>query len=142
VASDTERGIHASTTRDKIDHLHELREQARLGGGEKRIEAQHAKGKLTARERIDLLIDPGTFVEIGQFVTHRSSSFGLENERYYGDGVVTGYGRIGGRLVFVFLQDFPVFGGAMSRNNGQQNFKANDLAPKNGAPVNGMHDSG
>src|SRR5437660_12062120 len=99
MASETEPGIQASTTRDKIDHLRELREQARLGGGARRIEAQHAKGKLTARERIDLLIDSGTFVEIDQFVTHRSSSFGLENERYYGDGVVTGYGPIGGRVV-------------------------------------------
>ncbi len=142
MASETERGIHASTTRDKIDHLHELREQARLGGGAKRIEAQHAKGKLTARERIDLLIDAGTFVEIDQFVTHRSSSFGLENERYYGDGVVTGYGRIGGRLVFVFSQDFTVFGGSLSETHGDKICKVMDLALKNGAPIIGLNDSG
>src|ERR1700704_1740136 len=107
----TQRGVHASTTHDKIEHLRELREQARLGGGERRIEAQHAKGKLTARERLDLLLDQGTFVEIDRFVTHRSTSFGLENEHYYGDGVVTGYGNIGGRLIYVFSQDFTVFGG-------------------------------
>src|SRR5437879_6098160 len=142
MASETERGIHASTTRDKIEHLHELREQARLGGGAKRIEAQHAKGKLTARERIDLLIDPGTFVEIDQFVTHRSSSFGLENERYYGDGVVTGYGRIGGRLVFVFSQDFTVFGGSLSETHGEKICKVMDLALKNGAPIIGLSGSG
>src|SRR5438876_680459 len=88
MASETERGVHASTTHDKIEHLRDLREQARLGGGERRIEAQHAKGKLTARERLDLLLDQGTFVEIDRFVTHRSSSFGLDNEHYYGDGVV------------------------------------------------------
>src|SRR5918911_3155865 len=114
MASETERGIHASTTRDKIEHLRELREQARLGGGQRRIDAQHAKGKLTARERLDLLLDAGSFVEIDQFVTHRASDFGLENERYYGDGVITGYGRIDGRLVYVFSQDFTVFGGWLS----------------------------
>src|SRR6516225_9357146 len=84
-------GIHATTTHEKIEHLRELREQAKLGGGERRIAAQHEKGKLTARERLDLLLDPDTFVEIDQFVTHRATGFGLENERYYGDGVVTGY---------------------------------------------------
>src|ERR1700704_6600966 len=93
----TQRGVHSSTTHDKMEHLRELREQARLGGGERRIEAQHAKGKLTARERLELLMDPGTFVEIDQFVTHRSSSFGLENERYYGDGGGTAYRGTGGR---------------------------------------------
>src|SRR5205085_4508875 len=90
MASDTEPGVAASTTRDKIEHLRELREQARLGGGERRVEAQHAKGKLTARERLELLLDPGSFAEIDKFVTHRSSAFGLANEHYYGDGVVTG----------------------------------------------------
>src|ERR1700682_6750804 len=97
-------------TLEKVDELRHLKAQAMLGGGVKRIEAQHAKGKLTARERLDLLLDPGTFVEIGQFVTHRSSSFGLENERYYGDGVVTGYGRIDGRLVYVFSPGFTALG--------------------------------
>jgi acetyl-CoA carboxylase carboxyltransferase component len=142
MASETERGIHASTTHDKIEHLRELRDQARLGGGERRIDAQHAKGKLTARERLDLLMDPGTFVEVDQFVTHRSTSFGLENERYYGDGVVTGYGRIAGRLVYAFSQDFTVFGGSLSETHGEKICKVMDLALKNGAPIIGLNDSG
>ena len=119
-----------------------MREQARLGGGQRRIEAQHAKGKLTARERLDLLLDPGSFVEIDQFVTHRSTAFGLDNERYYGDGVVTGYGRIDGRLVFVFSQDFTVFGGSLSETHGEKICKVMDLALKNGAPIIGLNDSG
>jgi acetyl-CoA carboxylase carboxyltransferase component len=142
MASETEGGIHASTTQEKIAHLRELREQARLGGGERRIVAQHAKGKLTARERLDLLLDPSTFVEIDQFVTHRASGFGLENERYFGDGVVTGYGRIDGRLVYVFSQDFTVFGGSLSETHGEKICKVMDLAVKNGAPVIGLNDSG
>src|ERR1700674_866813 len=142
MASNTERDVHASTTRQKIEHLRELREQARQGGGERRGEAQHAKGKLTARERLDLLLDPGTFVEIDQFVTHRSSSFGLDNEHYYGDGVVTGYGKIDGRLVFVFSQDFTVFGGSLSETHGEKICKVMDLALKNGAPIIGLNDSG
>ncbi|HTD77387.1 MAG TPA: acyl-CoA carboxylase subunit beta, partial [Chloroflexota bacterium] len=142
MASETEPGIQASTTRDKIEHLRELREKARLGGGPRRIEAQHAKGKLTARERLDLLLDPGTFVEIDQFVTHRATGFGLENEHYYGDGVVTGYGRIDGRLVYVFSQDFTVFGGSLSETHGEKICKVMDLALKNGAPLIGLNDSG
>jgi len=130
MARETERGIHARTTHDKIEHLRELRDQATLGGGERRIEAQHAKGKLTARERLDLLLDPGTFVEIDQFVTHRSTSFGLDNELYYGDGVVTGYGRVDGRLVFVFSQDFTVFGGSLSETHGEKICKVMDLASR------------
>src|SRR5450631_581260 len=132
----------SETTREKIEHLRMLREQARLGGGEARIRAQHAKGKLTARERLDLLLDPGTFVEIDQFVTHRSSSFGLENERYYGDGVVTGFGRIDGRLVYVFSQDFTVFGGSLSETHAEKICKVMDLAMENGAPMIGLNDSG
>src|SRR6266516_337911 len=142
MASETERGVHASTTHDKIEHLRDLREQARLGGGERRIEAQHAKGKLTARERLDLLLDQGTFVEIDRFVTHRSSSFGLDNEHYYGDGVVTGYGKIDGRLVYVFSQDFTVFGGSLSETHGEKICKVMDLAMRNGAPIIGLNDSG
>jgi acetyl-CoA carboxylase carboxyltransferase component len=142
MASDTDAGIHASTTHDKIEHLRELREVAGLGGGQRRIDAQHEKGKLTARERLDLLLDPGTFVEIDKFVTHRSTSFGLENERYYGDGVVTGYGCIDGRLVFVFSQDFTVFGGSLSETHGEKICKVMDLALKNGAPIIGLNDSG
>jgi acetyl-CoA carboxylase carboxyltransferase component len=142
MASETERGIHATTTHEKIEHLRELRERARLGGGEARIRAQHAKGKLTARERLDLLLDPGSFVEIDQFVSHRSTSFGLDNEHYYGDGVVTGYGRIDGRLVYVFSQDFTVFGGSLSETHGEKICKVMDLALKNGAPIIGLNDSG
>jgi propionyl-CoA carboxylase beta chain len=142
MASETERELHGSSTSDKIQHLRELREQAHLGGGERRIAAQHAKGKLTARERLDLLLDPATFVEIDQFVTHRASGFGLENERYYGDGVVTGYGRIDGRLVYVFSQDFTVFGGSLSESHGEKICKVMDLALKNGAPIIGLNDSG
>ncbi|HEY0581289.1 MAG TPA: carboxyl transferase domain-containing protein, partial [Chloroflexota bacterium] len=141
MANETERGVHASTTREKIEHLRELREQASLGGGERRVEAQHAKGKLTARERIDLLLDPGSFVEIDQFVTHRSTAFGLDNEHYYGDGVVTGYGRVDGRLVYVFSQDFTVFGGSLSETHGEKICKVMDLALKNGAPIVGLNDS-
>jgi acetyl-CoA carboxylase carboxyltransferase component len=140
--TDTESDLHAASTQAKIDHLRELREQARVGGGQRRIEAQHAKGKLTARERLDLLLDPDTFVEIDQFVQHRSTAFGLENERYYGDGVVTGYGRIDGRLVYVFSQDFTVFGGSLSETHGEKICKVMDLALKNGAPLIGLNDSG
>src|ERR1051326_8684843 len=140
--AETESGVNAATTQARIEHLRELREQARVGGGQRRIDAQHAKGKLTAHERLDLLLDPDTFVEIDQFVQHRSTAFGLENERYYGDGVVTGYGRIDGRLVYVFSQDFTVFGGSLSETHGEKICKVMDLALKNGAPVIGLNDSG
>jgi propionyl-CoA carboxylase beta chain len=96
--------------------LEEKNKEAILGGGEKRIESQHGKGKLTARERIQLLVDEGSFQEIGKFVTHRSTEFGLEREKYLGDGVITGYGKVNGRLVYVFSQDFTVFGGSLIRN--------------------------
>jgi acetyl-CoA carboxylase carboxyltransferase component len=142
MASSADEGIHASTTREKLEHLRTLREQAQLGGGQRRIDAQHAKGKLTARERLELLLDPGSFVEIDQFVTHRATDFGLADERYFGDGVVTGYGRIDGRLVFVFSQDFTVFGGSLSETHGQKICKVMDLALKNGAPIIGLNDSG
>src|ERR687886_1019432 len=134
--------LEAATTRARIEHLRHLREEARLGGGQKRIDAQHAKGKLTARERLDLLLDPGTFVEVDQFVTHRATAFGLHHEHYYGDGVVTGYGRIDGRLVYVFSQDFTVFGGSLSETHGEKICKVMDLALKNGAPLIGLNDSG
>ncbi len=132
----------SASTQAKIEHLRRLREEARLGGGQRRIDAQHAKGKLTARERLDLLLDPDSFVEIDQFAQHHSTSFGLENERYYGDGVVTGYGRIDGRLVYVFSQDFTVFGGSLSETHGEKICKIMDLALKNGAPMIGLNDSG
>src|SRR5215216_1390960 len=119
-----------------------MRAEALLGGGPPRIERQHASGKLTARERLDLLLDPDSFVEIDKFVTHRATDFGLGEERYFGDGVVTGHGRIDGRLVFVFSQDFTVFGGSLSETHGQKICKVMDLALKNGAPIIGLNDSG
>lgn len=127
---------------DKIKELMALREQAKLGGGEKRIASQHKKGKLTARERLDLLLDEGSFEEFDMFVSHRSIDFGLEKETYLSDGVVTGYGTIDGRLVYVFSQDFTVFGGSLSEMFAQKICKVMDKALKVGAPVIGINDSG
>ncbi|HCB61156.1 MAG: methylmalonyl-CoA carboxyltransferase [Bacteroidetes bacterium GWF2_43_63] len=126
----------------KIADLMELREKARLGGGKKRIESQHAKGKLTARERIFKLLDEGSFEEYDMFVTHNCHDFGLENELYLSDGVVTGSGTIDGRLVFVFSQDFTVFGGSLSESYAKKICKIMDMAMKVGAPVIGINDSG
>jgi propionyl-CoA carboxylase beta chain len=126
----------------KIKALEQKIVEAKLGGGEKRIEAQHKKGKLTARERIHFLLDDASFEEIGMMVTHRSNDFGLEKEKYLGDGVVTGYGTINGRLVYVFSQDFTVFGGSLSETHAEKICKIMDLAMKNGAPVIGLNDSG
>jgi propionyl-CoA carboxylase beta chain len=128
--------------KEKLDLLERRRAESEQGGGEKRVKAQHAKGKLSARERIDLLIDEGTFVELDRFVVHRSHDFGLEKERYYGDGVITGHGRIEGRLVYVFSQDFTVFGGSLSEAFAEKICKIMDLAIRNGAPVIGLNDSG
>jgi len=127
---------------DIIQQLEAKRARARLGGGEKRIAAQHAKGKLTARERIDLLLDEDTFEEWDMFVEHRSHDFGMQDNRPPGDGVVTGYGMINGRLVFVFSQDFTVFGGALSEAHAEKICKVMDQAMKVGAPVIGLNDSG
>lgn len=127
---------------DKIALLQQKQEQAMLGGGAKRIDAQHKKGKLTARERLQLLLDEGSFEEIGQLVTHRSRDFGMEKEVYLGDGVVTGYGTINGRMVYVFSQDFTVFGGSLSETQAEKICKIMDLAMENGAPVIGLNDSG
>ena len=127
---------------EAVKKLQSLQSQALLGGGEKRIESQHKKGKLTARERIDLLMDPDTFEEIGMLVTHRATDFGLDREKYPGDGVVTGYGKVNGRLVYVFSQDFTVFGGSLSETHAEKICKVMDLAMKNGAPVIGLNDSG
>jgi len=127
---------------EKIQQLRAFKAEARLGGGEKRIEIQHQKGKLTARERLDLLLDEGSFQELDMLVRHRSRDFGLDKQRYFGDGVVTGYGTINGRLVFVFSQDFTVLGGSLSESHGQKICKVMDLAMKNGAPVIGLNDSG
>jgi len=130
------------TTKEKLEELRQLKAQAQLGGGEKRIAAQHRKGKLTARERLDLLLDPGTFQETDMFATHRTTDFGLAEQKVLGDGVVTGYGKIDGRLVYVFSQDFTVFGGSLSEAHAEKICKIMDLAMKNGAPVIGLNDSG
>ena len=125
-----------------IQKLRELREQAMLAGGQKRIDQQHAKGKLTARERINLLLDEGSFREIDTFVTHRATGFGIEERKFLSDSVVTGWGTIDGRLVYVFSQDFTVFGGSLSEVHAEKVVKIMDLAIKNGAPVIGLNDSG
>ena len=125
-----------------IDELEKRRAQARMGGGEKRIDAQHKKGKLTARERIEVLLDPGSFEEWDMFVEHRCADFGMDQAHIPGDGVVTGYGTINGRLVFVFSQDFTVFGGALSEAHAEKICKVMDQAMKVGAPVIGLNDSG
>ena len=127
---------------DKLNQLREKIAEAQLGGGQARIDSQHKKGKLTARERLELLLDAGSFEEIGMLVTHRASEFGLEREKYLGDGVVTGYGTVNGRLVYVFSQDFTVFGGSLSETHAEKICKIMDLAMKNGAPVIGLNDSG
>jgi propionyl-CoA carboxylase beta chain len=128
--------------REKLELLERRIAESELGGGTKRLEAQHKKGKLSARERLDLLLDDGSFVEFDRFVTHRSDAFGSGDEVYYGDGVVTGYGRIEGRLVYVFSQDFTVFGGSLSETHAEKICKIMDLAVRNGAPVIGLNDSG
>ncbi|HEX2222453.1 MAG TPA: acyl-CoA carboxylase subunit beta [Candidatus Limnocylindria bacterium] len=119
-----------------------MRREAKLGGGEERIAQQHDRGKLTARERLELLLDEGTFTELDEFVTHRASDFGLDEARYLGDGVVTGFGRIDGRSVFVYAQDFTVFGGSLSEAHAEKICKVMDLAMQNGAPIIGLSDSG
>ncbi|MCK6616223.1 MAG: acyl-CoA carboxylase subunit beta [Cyclobacteriaceae bacterium] len=131
-----------TTLQQKFDELDRKNNEALLGGGEKRIEQQHAKGKLTARERIHLLLDEGSFEELGKFVMHRAKDFGLDKEHYLGDGVVTGYGTVNGRLVYVFSQDFTVFGGSLSETHAEKIVKIMELAMKNGAPVIGLNDSG
>ena len=131
-----------SSIQKKVEELIELRVKAKNGGGEKRIASQHAKGKLTARERIELLLDEGSFEEFDMFMTHRCNNFGIEKESYYGDGVVTGYGTIDGRLVYLYAQDFTVFGGSLSEAMALKICKIMDAAMKAGAPVIGLNDSG
>ncbi|HYK44619.1 MAG TPA: acyl-CoA carboxylase subunit beta [Parafilimonas sp.] len=126
----------------KIKTLRKKIEEGKAGGGEKRIAAQHHKGKLTARERIELLMDPGSFEEIGALVIHRTIDFGMQKQHYYGDGVITGYGTVNGRLVYVYAQDFTVFGGALSETHAEKICKIMDLAMKTGAPMIGLNDSG
>ena len=128
--------------KSKLDELEKKKALARLGGGEKRIEKQHAKGKLTARERLELLLDENSFEELDMLVRHRSTDFGLEKQKFYADGVVTGFGTIGGRMVYVFSQDFTVFGGSLSETHAEKICKLMDLALKNGAPLIGLNDSG
>jgi propionyl-CoA carboxylase beta chain len=126
----------------KVEWLKQKRKEAQKGGGEERIKKQHDKGKLTARERIDLLLDKGSFEEIDPFVTHRSEKFGLDKKKIPGDGVVTGYGKIHGRPIYVFSQDFTVFGGSLSETHAEKICKIMDMAMKNGIPIIGLNDSG
>jgi propionyl-CoA carboxylase beta chain len=126
----------------KFEELEKKNKESLLGGGESRIQQQHSKGKLTARERIHLLLDEGSFEELGKFVMHRCKDFGLEKEYYLGDGVITGYGTVNGRLVYIFSQDFTVFGGSLSETHAEKIVKIMDLAMQNGAPLIGLNDSG
>ena len=128
--------------KNKIEILQDKIKTAHLGGGQARIDSQHKKGKLTARERIHFLMDEGSFEEIGMLVTHRSTDFGMEREKYLGDGVITGYGTINGRLTYVFSQDFTVFGGSLSETHAEKICKLMEMAMKNGAPLIGLNDSG
>lgn len=128
--------------KEVLDELEKKRARARLGGGQKRIDAQHKRGKLTARERLELLLDEGSFEEIDMFVEHRSTDFGMGNQKIPGDGVVTGNGTINGRLTYVFSQDFTVFGGSLSESNAEKICKIMDMAMRVGAPVIGINDSG
>ncbi len=128
--------------REKLEVLQQKRSESEQGGGTERIATQHQKGKMTARERLDVLLDPGSFVELDRFVTHRATDFGLADQKVLGDGVVTGWGRVEGRLVYVFSQDFTVFGGSLSEAHAEKICKVMDLAVQNGAPVVGLNDSG
>ena len=130
------------STNDKFRLLEENNRKAELGGGEERIKKQHEAGRKIARERINDLVDPNTFVEVDKFVTHRTTDFDMDKQKFLGDGVVTGYGKIDGRLVYVFAQDFTVFGGSLSRANADKIVKIMDLAMRMGAPVIGLNDSG
>lgn len=128
--------------KEKLNILEEKKAQALVGGGQQRIDAQHAKGKLTARERIHFLMDEGSFQEVGMLVMHRSTNFGLDKQQFLGDGVVTGYGTIDGRLVYVYAQDFTVLGGSLAEAHAEKICKIMDMAMKNGAPIIGLNDSG
>src|SRR5258708_10274697 len=127
---------------DRVEDLRRRSAEAETGGGAERREREHKAGKLTARERVALLLDEGTFEELDKFVMHRCDDFGMQDQRPPGDGFVTGYGRIDGRLVYVFAQDFTVFGGSLSETNALKICKIMDLAMRNGAPVIGLNDSG
>ncbi|MCF8325972.1 MAG: methylmalonyl-CoA carboxyltransferase, partial [Leadbetterella sp.] len=127
---------------NKVETLQKKLAEAALGGGQNRIDAQHRKGKLSARERVELLLDEGSFEEIGALVTHRTKDFDMENQIFLGDGVITGYGTVNGRLIYVFSQDFTVFGGSLSETHAEKICKIMDMAMKTGAPVIGLNDSG
>lgn len=133
---------HIATNSEKLDHLAALNQEAEAAGGKDKISKQHEKGKLTARERVELLLDPGTFQEIGKLVLHRGQDFGIDQQQYLGDGVITGYGTIDGRLVYVFSHDFTVFGGSLSETFAEKIVKIMDIALKTGAPIIGLNDSG
>src|SRR6266487_1047465 len=130
------------TTAAAIEKLHAMRAETRRGGGPARIDQQHARRKLTARERLDVLLDPGSFNEIDAFVVHRATDFGLNDQKALGDGVVTGWGKIDGRTIFIFAQDFTVIGGTLSETHAAKICKVMDLAVENGAPIVGLCDSG
>jgi propionyl-CoA carboxylase beta chain len=134
--------MNPQTTKDKILDLENKNKLARKGGGEDRVKKQKEGGRLTAQERLDILLDPGSLVELDRFVTHRCSNFGMNEKKILGDGVITGYGRVNGKLVYVYSQDFTVFGGSLSRTQANKICKILDLAMKNGAPVIGINDSG
>ncbi|UXP34088.1 acyl-CoA carboxylase subunit beta [Reichenbachiella agarivorans] len=134
--------MRLKTEKEKIALLKKFNQEAEQGGGERRIASQHDKGKLTARERVELLLDEGTFQEIGKLVVHRATNFGLDKQQFLGDGVVTGYGNVNGRLVYVYSQDFTVFGGSLSETHAEKIVKIMDLALQNGAPIIGLNDSG
>ena len=129
-------------TKAKKDTLARLREEAMLGGGQARIDAQHAKGKMTARERVEALVDPGSFRELDAFVTHRTTDFDMADKYYLGDSVVTGWASVEGRPIYVFSQDFTVLGGSLGEVHAEKICKVMDLAVKNGVPVVGLNDSG
>ncbi|HMN68447.1 MAG TPA: carboxyl transferase domain-containing protein, partial [Bdellovibrionales bacterium] len=131
-----------NTTAAKLQDLENRNESAFVSGGADRIAKHKQGGRLTARERLDVLLDPGSFVEIDRFVTHRSTNFGMDAQKIAGDGVITGYGRVNGKIVYVYSQDFTVFGGSMSRTQANKIIKIMDMAVKNGAPVIGLNDSG
>src|SRR5689334_1323560 len=141
-ATEDRPGTSEHTTQGKLEHLEELRDEALHAGSSKAVERQHAAGKLLARERAEKLLDPGSFVELDRYVRHREANFGMLDKRPYGDAVVTGYGTIFGRKVFVFSQDFTVFGGSLSEVFAEKICKIMDLALKFGCPVIGINDSG
>src|SRR5882672_12307550 len=139
---ESEISTTTATTVGKLQDLERRNEGALVGGGKERLQKHKHGNRLTARERLDVLLDPGSFVEIDRFVTHRCSNFGMADQKIPGDGVITGYGRVNGKIVYVYSQDFTVFGGSMSRTQANKIMKIMDLAVKNGSPVIGLNDSG